>query len=158
MHKILVIRLYFHYTLYMFRTVLVHLQEQPFISCMSYLVYADTTYSLQNYSERRKNKFHFRPVTNNCIDIRGVITRAMTSRMPKLAREIHHTAEIRIANKIQSDRTKVKDDLGEQCLSLRTILKAIFTKYDVRMWTIVVCSKQGKVPGSVEEGEKSPDI
>ena len=30
MHKILVIRLYFHYTLYMFRTVLVHLQEQTF--------------------------------------------------------------------------------------------------------------------------------
>ena len=29
MHKILVIRLYFHYTLYMFRTVLVHLQEKP---------------------------------------------------------------------------------------------------------------------------------
>ena len=28
MHKILVIRLYFHYMLYMFRTVLVHLQEQ----------------------------------------------------------------------------------------------------------------------------------
>jgi hypothetical protein len=28
MYKILVIRLYFHYTLYMFRTVLVHLQEQ----------------------------------------------------------------------------------------------------------------------------------
>ena len=28
MHKILVIRLYFHYTLYMFRTALVHLQEQ----------------------------------------------------------------------------------------------------------------------------------
>ena len=42
MHKSLVIRLHLHYTLYMFRTVLVHLQEQPFISCMSYLVYADT--------------------------------------------------------------------------------------------------------------------
>ena len=28
MHKILVIGLYFHYTLYMFRTVLDHLQEQ----------------------------------------------------------------------------------------------------------------------------------
>ena len=36
MHKILVIRLYFHYTLYMFRYVLVHLQEQLFISCVSY--------------------------------------------------------------------------------------------------------------------------
>ena len=31
----------FHYMLYMFRTVLVHLQEETFISCMSYLVYAD---------------------------------------------------------------------------------------------------------------------
>jgi hypothetical protein len=30
MHKILVIRLYFQYMLYMFRTVLVHLQEQTF--------------------------------------------------------------------------------------------------------------------------------
>ena len=30
MHKILVIRIYFQYTLYMFRTVLVHLQEQSF--------------------------------------------------------------------------------------------------------------------------------
>ena len=30
MHKILVIRLYFQYMLYMFLTVLVHLQEQPF--------------------------------------------------------------------------------------------------------------------------------
>ena len=30
MHKIFVIRLYFQYTLYMFRTVLVHLQEQSF--------------------------------------------------------------------------------------------------------------------------------
>ena len=30
MHKILVIRLYFQYTLYMFRTVSVHLQEQSF--------------------------------------------------------------------------------------------------------------------------------
>ena len=38
-----VIRLYFQYTLYLFLTVSVHLQEQPFISCMSYLVYADTT-------------------------------------------------------------------------------------------------------------------
>ena len=28
MHKILVIRLYFHYMFYMFRTVLVHHQEQ----------------------------------------------------------------------------------------------------------------------------------
>ena len=37
MHKILVIRLYFQYTLYMFRTVSVHLQEQVF-----FLVYADT--------------------------------------------------------------------------------------------------------------------
>ena len=42
MHKILLIRLYSHCTLYMFRTVLVHLQEQHFISCMSYLVYAVT--------------------------------------------------------------------------------------------------------------------
>ena len=47
MHKILVIRLYFHYTLYMFRTVLFHLQEQPFISCMSYLVHADTSITTQ---------------------------------------------------------------------------------------------------------------
>ena len=39
MYKILVIRLYFQNTLYMFRTVLVHLQEYLFISCMSYLVY-----------------------------------------------------------------------------------------------------------------------
>ena len=30
MHKILVIRIYFQYKLYMFRTVLVHLQEQTF--------------------------------------------------------------------------------------------------------------------------------
>ena len=43
MHKILVIRLYFQYTLYMFLTVLVHFQEQPFISCTSHLVYAGTT-------------------------------------------------------------------------------------------------------------------
>ena len=28
--------------LYMFRTMLVHRQEQPFISCTSHLVYADT--------------------------------------------------------------------------------------------------------------------
>ena len=27
----------------MFRTVLVHLEEQPFISCTSHLVYADTS-------------------------------------------------------------------------------------------------------------------
>ena len=43
MHKSLVITLYFHYTLYMFRTVLFLLQGQPFISCMSYLVYAGTS-------------------------------------------------------------------------------------------------------------------
>ena len=30
MHKILVIRLYFQYTFYMFRTVLFNLQEQSF--------------------------------------------------------------------------------------------------------------------------------
>ena len=44
MHRILVFRLYFQYTLYMFRTVSVHPQEQSFICCMSYLVYADTAY------------------------------------------------------------------------------------------------------------------
>ena len=38
-----VIRLYLQYTLYMFRTVSVHLQEQSFfISCTSHLVYAGT--------------------------------------------------------------------------------------------------------------------
>ena len=38
-----VIRLYLQYTLYMFRTVSVHFQEQSFfIKCMSYLVYAGT--------------------------------------------------------------------------------------------------------------------
>ena len=43
MHKIFVIRLYLQYTLYMFRPILVHLQEQSFfISCTSHLIYADT--------------------------------------------------------------------------------------------------------------------
>ena len=35
MHKILVTGLYFQYMLYIFRTILVHLQEQSFISCVS---------------------------------------------------------------------------------------------------------------------------
>ena len=44
--KLLWLDFIIQYTLYIFRTVSVHLQEQSFISCMSYLVYADTTYSL----------------------------------------------------------------------------------------------------------------
>ena len=32
----------FHYMLYMFRTILVHPQEQLFISCISHLVYSGT--------------------------------------------------------------------------------------------------------------------
>ena len=43
MHNCFEIRLYLQYTLYMFRTVSVHLQEQLFINCMSYLVYAETS-------------------------------------------------------------------------------------------------------------------
>ena len=39
MHRIIVIRLYFLLDAYMFRTILVHLQEQLFISCTSHLVY-----------------------------------------------------------------------------------------------------------------------
>ena len=37
--------------LYMFRTVLVHLQEQTFISCTSHLVYARYVWLLCGYSQ-----------------------------------------------------------------------------------------------------------
>ena len=40
MHKIPVIDFIFYYMLYMFLPMLVHHQEQPFISCTSHLVYA----------------------------------------------------------------------------------------------------------------------
>ena len=46
MHKILVIRLYIQYTLYMFRTVSVRLQEQSFY--MLYVVSAYTKYDIQH--------------------------------------------------------------------------------------------------------------
>ena len=42
MHKIFVIRLYFQYTLYMFRAVSVHLQEQSF--CKLYIVFGMCRY------------------------------------------------------------------------------------------------------------------
>ena len=45
MHKIFVIRLYFQYTLYMFRTVSVHLQEQFFYELN--VVSAHTKYDVQ---------------------------------------------------------------------------------------------------------------
>ena len=45
MHKIRVIRLYFHYTLYMFRTVLVHIQEQLY---ELYVVSAYTKYDMHS--------------------------------------------------------------------------------------------------------------
>ena len=45
MHKIVMIRLYFQYTLYMFRTVSVHLQEQSFYTL--YVVSARTKYDIQ---------------------------------------------------------------------------------------------------------------
>ena len=45
MHKILVIRFYFYYIIYMFRTVLVHLQERTFYKL--YVVSAYTKYDIQ---------------------------------------------------------------------------------------------------------------
>ena len=46
MRKILVIRLYFHYRLYMFRTVLVHLQLYAIFGISRYIL-AYTKYGIQ---------------------------------------------------------------------------------------------------------------